>query len=143
MPGGKNTCRSIMTVSPGSKSLILIHFSKAWWIDATNNAETYYIYFADCESNLSRMTDRDSLIFSFDVSSEEGGHFGKGEEYLLTIHYLFGLLTALAYIPFMRTFYREIRKGLSEMNYPFMVINFCIVLKFASMIFEVLDLKIT
>lgn len=43
----------------------------------------------------------------------------------------------------MNTFYKEIRRGFGEMNFPFMVINFCIVLKVFSMIFEILDLKIT
>ena len=52
-------------------------------------------------------------------------------------------MTFLAYIPFMKTFYEEIQRGFGEMNFPFMVINFCIALKIASMIFEVLDLKIT
>lgn len=118
-----------------------IPWYKAWWIEATVNAETYYIYFADCGNNLSKIIDRDSLIFSFDLNTQEGGHFQKGEEWLLTIHYLFGVLTALAYIPFMKEFYVQCKKGFGEMNYPFMMINVCIILKVISTILEIVELE--
>lgn len=114
---------------------------KNWWIDPSGFTDTYYIYFADCNGNLSKISSDDYLIFTFDTQTEEGGHFMKGEEYLLTIHYIFGLLTAVAYGPFIKKFIGELKGDYKEMNWPFMMINLIIVLKVVSTLFEVLELN--
>lgn len=115
---------------------------KSLWISSTVNLETYYVYFADCENNLQHATQRDNLIFSFDMTTDEGGHFSYGEHYLLRMHYIFAFFVFLAYTPFLWKFYKEIKKAsFSELNYPFMFINFIIFLKCCSIIMEIVELN--
>lgn len=112
------------------------------WYDEPGITETYYIYYADCDGHFENVPSQDSIFFSISLENNLDSHLEPGEEHLLTIHYLFGFLTTLAYLPFIKSFYKEVRGRLSELNWPFMIINFIILLKLGNTILELTDLNL-
>jgi len=113
---------------------------KTYYIEPTVNLETYYIFAADCDAHLVRLTSRDNLLFSFELTSDSSGHFHEGEQYILSTHVFFGLLSSLCFLPFAKRFITEVKKGIYDMNYAFMVVNLVLFLKIIGIAIEVFEL---
>jgi len=122
---------------------LIVKPSTSWWLDATPNVETYYLYLSDCMKNLHFIRENG------DIEIEIRKHYGSSElaveeENLLITHCIFGALTILLYIPFLKTFIKELKKnsGFDEINKPFLMINLVIFTKVISLALEIAHLVV-
>lgn len=95
---------------------------------------------ADCERLSNKYPKKDKIFMEFEVISEESGHFHHGDRYLLTFHIILGLLTTIAFIPFIPKFIKEMKKDNVEVNWAFLTVNTCVFMKIIGFVFEGIDL---
>jgi len=97
----------------------------------------------DCDGTLNGVTDKEKYLFKLKAYSNTGGHLDSHHEELYYVHLLLSVLFTIAYIPFIRRFFREIRshnKLIEGLNHVFIIINVCVLMKIFSFTLEFLDM---